>query len=83
MQQQGTVALIDAPTGRFALRVDDGSYILAEQLDVQPLQVGNSLAGEMASVGTGTFTDVRTAAEYGVFILAYDLSREAVEQELC
>jgi hypothetical protein len=82
MQEQGTVAFIDAQTGRFALRVEDGSYILAEQLDVQPLQLGTSLSGEMDTVGTETFNDVGTAAKYGVYILAYGLSREAVEQEL-
>lgn len=81
MQQQGTVALIDAQTGRFALRVEDGSYVLAEQLDVAPLQVGKPLAGEMAVVGTETFVEPGTQAKYGVFVLAYALSREAVEQE--
>ena len=82
MQQQGTVSLIDARTGRFALRVEDGSYILAEQLDVEPLQVGNSLTGEMAAVGTETLVDVDTAAKHGVFILAYNLSLDAVKEEL-
>lgn len=82
MQQQGMVTLIDARTARFALRAEDGSYVLAEQLDLQPLKLGESLSGEMDSIGTETLIDVATAAQYGVNILAYDLSREAVEQEL-
>lgn len=82
MQQQGTVTLIDTQTGRFALRLEDGSYVLAEQLDARPLQLGQPLAGEMAVVGTESFTEVGTDARYGAFVLAYGLSREAVEQEL-
>lgn len=82
MQQQGTVTLINTQTGRFALRAQDGSYVLVEQLDLQPLQLGESLSGEMDLIGTETLSDVTTAAKYGVNILAYNLSREALEQEL-
>ena len=82
MQRQGTVALMDAQTGRFALNVEGGIYVLAEQLDAQPLQVGTSLSGQMELMGTETLIDTSTATRYGVNILAYDLSLEAVEQEL-
>ncbi|NVD97673.1 hypothetical protein [Massilia sp. BJB1822] len=82
MQEHGIVAQVNASIGRLALRVADGSYVLAEQLDTQPLRTGQELSGEMAVVGMETFTDRQSAARYGVFVVAYGLSREAVEQEL-
>jgi len=82
MSQNGTIVLIDARTGRLGLQVADGSYLLAEQLDVQPLRVGVSLSGQMEALGIETLTDAHAHAAYSVFILAYGLSLEAVEQEL-
>jgi hypothetical protein len=82
MRHNGTVVLIDTLTGRFGLRVQDGSHVLGEQLDANPLQVGIALSGQMDSMGSETLTDDYTAAPYKVFILAYGLSLEAVEQDL-
>jgi hypothetical protein len=82
MQTQGTVEFANGPMGRLALRVADGSYVLAEQLDVQPLRAGQELSGEMDTVGTEVLTDRHAPLKYTVFIVAYGLSREAVEQEL-
>lgn len=81
MQQNGTVVLIDTHTGRFGLRVQDGTYLLAEQLDARPLRLGVSLSGQMDAMGVETLSDDYAADKYQVFILAYDLSLEAVEQE--
>jgi hypothetical protein len=81
MQQNGTVVLIDTHTGRFGLRVQDGTYLLAEQLDARPLRLGVSLSGQMDAMGVETLSDGYAADKYQVFILAYDLSLEAVEQE--
>lgn len=82
MQQEGTVVVTDAGTGRFGLHVPDAGYVLAEQLDNQLLIVGGSLSGSMDTMGTETLTDASTGMKYAVFILAYGLSLEAVEQEL-
>jgi hypothetical protein len=82
MQEQGTVELTDARTGRVALRMADDSYVLAEQLDAQPLRAGQTLSGAMEVIGTETFTDEQSSLQYGVFIVAYGLSRDAIEQEL-
>lgn len=82
MERQGEITRIDARTGRFALRLEDGSYVLAEQLGVEPLQLGKSLSGQVGTLGTEMFTDVGTAAAYEVNVLAYDLSLEAIEEEL-
>jgi hypothetical protein len=82
MQQQGTVVLANAATGRFALRVADGSYVLAEELSTQPLRIGDSLSGQLDTIGIETLTDTGTASHYDVFVVAYGLSHEAVEQEM-
>lgn len=81
MQQEGVVVYADARSGRFGLRMADGSYALGEQLDAQPLAVAQPLSGRVDTVGIETLADANTAATYSVFILAYDLSLEALEQE--
>lgn len=82
MNQNGRVVLRDGASGRFGLQVGEGSYLLAEQLDAQPMVVGGTLSGPMDTIGIETLTDTGTGMEYSVFILAYGLSREAVEEEL-
>lgn len=81
MQQEGTVVFVDAASGRFGLRLADGSHALGEQLDARPLALGQSLCGRMDSVGDETLADAGGSASYSVFVLAYGLSREALEQE--
>lgn len=81
MKQNARVVLREAATGRFGLRVGEGGYLLAEQLDAQPMAVGGTLSGPMDTIGIETLTDTGTGTAYTVFILAYGLSREAVEQE--
>jgi hypothetical protein len=82
MQGPGTVEFANAPMGRLAQRVMDGSYLLAEQLDAQPLRAGQELFGEMEAIGTEILTDRQSSIKYTVFIVAYGLSLEAVVQEL-
>lgn len=81
MNQNGKLVLKDEATGRFGLLVGDSGYLLAEQLDAQPMAVGGTLSGSMDTIGIETLTDTGTGMEYSVFILAYGLSREAVEEE--
>lgn len=82
MQQQGIVVQTNVVTGRFAVHVEDGSYVLAEQLDMQPLRMGEALSGRMDMVGPEVLADTHTAHNYSVSILAYGLSLEAIEEEL-
>lgn len=81
MQQDGIVVFADAATGRFGLHMADGSHALGEQLDTQALSVGQSLVGRADMVGHERLDDANTAVAYSVFISAYGLSREALEQE--
>ena len=82
MQEQGTVELTDPQTGRLALRLADGSFVLAEQLGAEPLRPGQQLRGVFQSLGTEMLVDPRSDASHGVLIVAYGLSRAAIEEEL-
>lgn len=82
MEQEGRVVLTDPASGRFGLLVRDGGYLLAEQIDARPIAIGATLAGAMGTMGVETLTDTGTGIGHRVFVLAYDLSREAVEQAL-
>jgi hypothetical protein len=53
--------------------------VLAQQLDTRPVSAGQTLSGEMDSVGMETFVDARTQDRIEVFVEAYGLSAEAVE----
>ncbi|HEX2012570.1 MAG TPA: hypothetical protein VJN44_16705 [Roseateles sp.] len=81
--QQGTVALTRPSNGGVALRVDDGSFVLAEQLDLQALAPGRRLSGRMDAIGIEDWVDAAGSGErFAVFIQAYGLSWEAVRDEL-
>ena len=82
MENIGTVALIQASTGGFALQVEDGSYVLAEQLDRHPLVLGQRLSGNMRSIGVEDWRDVNSDAQISVFTKAYDCSFDAVQYAL-
>lgn len=82
MQEQGTVALAQPSSGRVAIRVGDGSYVLAEQLDAKPLEVGRRLSGRMNSVGIEDLVDLQSGNSHAVFVQAYGCSYEAVRDEL-
>ena len=81
MRQQGIVVLTDASTGRFGMRLADGSHVLAEQLDVQPLHEGDEFYGWMDALGVEALT-AASGTCVSVFVLAHGLSREAIEEEL-
>lgn len=82
MEEQGTVALTQPFTGKVAIRASDGSYVLAEQLDAKPLEVGRRLSGRMNSVGIEDWVEVQSGDSYAVFIQAFGCSYEAVRYEL-
>ncbi|MEQ1935939.1 MAG: hypothetical protein ABL962_18950, partial [Fimbriimonadaceae bacterium] len=64
------------------LHADDGSYVLAQQLDAKPLRVAQILRGSVDTVGVETATDPDTGVAYKFFIEAYGLSREAALEAL-
>lgn len=82
MEQKGTVALTKPATGGLAIRIADGSYVLAEQLDAAPLEVGRQVSGRMDSIGVEDWVDVQSGSSIAVFVKAYGCSYEAVQYEL-
>lgn len=82
MSDQGVVIAFKPSSGRMALRTDDGSFVLAEQTDANPLREGLSLHGNMHAFGPETWSDEGEQARYEVFVLAWDLSQEAVDTEM-
>ena len=77
-----TVALTKPSTGGVALRHENGSYTLAEQLGAQQLEVGQKLVGCIDSIGIERLTDEQSGEDYAIFIQAYGLALEAVQAEL-
>lgn len=83
MQRQAKVTAITPQTGLMGLRPDgQDSFVLAQQIDARPLSTGQTLAGEMDCVGMETLVDARTQDVFQVFVEAYGLSAEAVEQAI-
>jgi hypothetical protein len=82
MEEQGVVALARPSTGGVAIRVADGSYVLAEQLDAKPLEVGKRLSGRMNSVGIEALFDMQSGDRFAVFVQAFGCSYEAVRDAL-
>lgn len=83
MQRQAKVIAINPQTGLMGLQPDgQDSFVLAQQIDARPLSTGQTLAGEMDCVGMETFVDARTQDAFQVFVEAYGLSAEAVEQAI-
>ena len=82
MEEQGTVTLVKQSTGGVAIRVSDGSYVLADQLDSKSLEPGRSLSGHMSTIGVESLTDAQSGETFSVFVQAYGLSYEAVRDEL-
>ena len=82
MNDVATVALTRPSTGGIALKHEDGSYVLAEQLGAKPLQVGQRLVGCIASIGIERLTDQQSGEDYAIFVQAYGLALEAVQAEL-
>lgn len=77
-----TVALTKPSTGSVALRHEDGSYALAEQLGAKQLQVGQKLVGRVDSIGIERLVDQQSGEDFALFIQAYGLGLEAVQTEL-
>ena len=82
MIEQGTVAVLNARSGRFALALADGRYVLAEVLGAGQLSLGTCLAGEVRQVGPATLTRADGTGAVDAFVLAYEVSRQAAEFEI-
>ncbi len=79
---QATVVAFKQSSGRVALRAGDGSFVLAEQTDSTPLREGQNLQGNMNEFGPEVWSDESGQNHYEVFVLGWDLSAEAIEQEM-
>ena len=64
------------PKGDVVLRVPDGSYVVAQQIDAKPLKREQILEGALNNIGIESARDPATGATYEFFIAAYGLSRE-------
>jgi hypothetical protein len=73
---QNTIEFVNS-LGDVILRADDGSYVLAQQIDAKPLRVMQALEGALDTIGIEVATDPATGVAYEFFIAAYGLSREA------
>ncbi|MPS94140.1 hypothetical protein [Comamonas sp.] len=82
MSEQATVIAFKQSSGRVALRTVNGRYVLAEQTDSSVLRKGLSLNGNMSEFGPEVWRDDSGQKQYEVFVLGWDLSREAVELEM-
>ena len=82
MLETATVVLTKEITGGVAFRLQDGSHVLAEQIDSKKLRVGQKLQGQLDSMGIEQLMDLESNNVYGVFVQAYGLTLEAVRGEL-
>ena len=82
MTDQAVVTAFKPASGRVALRVEDGSFVLAEQTDASALREGLSLNGNMSEFGPEVWSDAQGQTQYEVFVLGWDLSQEAIDLEM-
>lgn len=69
------------PHGEVVLRSEDGTYVLAQQIDAKPLSHDQVLEGLSEEIGVSRANDPITGAVYEFFVEAYGLSREAALRE--
>lgn len=81
MSDHAVVTALNIASGKLAVQRSDGSFVLAELLDAQPLHPGQTLQGSMQEFGPETWVDVGTQQGYEVFVQAWDLSQSAVDME--
>lgn len=82
MVEQGTVSILNARSGWFGVELSDGQFVLAELLGNEQLRVGETIAGEMRSVGEALLQRADTGETLATFIRAYEISRQAAEFEI-
>lgn len=82
MKTQATVEVVNPRSGGLVLRAEDGSYVLAQQIDAKPLRVAQILTGAVDAFGVEPLTDPDTGITYEFFVEAYGLSREAALDSL-
>lgn len=82
MSEQATGVAFKQSSGRGALHTGDGCFVLAEQTDSCALREGLGLSGNMSKFGPEVWSDDSGQTQYQVFVLGWDLSQEALEQEM-
>ena len=73
---QNTIEFVNS-LGDVILFAEDGSYVLAQQIDAKPLKTAQVLEGALNTIGIEAASDPQTGLSYDFFIAAYGLSREA------
>ena len=81
MSDRGVIVALNPRTGVVGLRLQDGSHVLADQLGAGALHEGQVLDGNMHTVGVESLRDAQSGATEDFFVLAYDLSLEAIQAE--
>lgn len=82
VSDRGTIVALDARAGVVGFKLDDGSHVLAEQLSAGELHQGQVLEGRMRTVGIEPLSDPQSGIAEDFFVLAYDLSLEAIQDAL-
>lgn len=82
MTNQAVVTAFKPSSGRVALRVEDGSFVLAEQTDANPMREGLVFTGPMREFGPEIWLEAQSQTAYEVFVLGWDLSQEAIDLEM-
>ncbi len=81
-QKRGTVRLV-ASGGRYGIELDpDGGFIVAEQLDGQPLSIGHSVSGIPDTPGICIARNETTSREVALLIDLRGLTPRSVERVL-
>ena len=76
--ETGTVRFANAGKGPIGIELADSTYVLAEQLQAGVLAPGTQLQGDLRNFGEALLRDAASDAQWPVFVIAYDLSKEAV-----
>lgn len=76
--EHGTVKWVHAKSGMTGIALDDGSCVLIEPMGASGPAVGARLTGDMRSFGEVALRCSESGKTWMGFVLAYDLSEDAI-----
>jgi len=76
--EHGTVKWVHAKSGMTGIALDDGSHVLIEPIGASGPPVGARLTGDMRSFGEVALRCSESDKTWAGFVLAYDLSEDAI-----
>jgi len=82
VSDQGSIVALDTKAGVVGFKLNDGTHVLAEQMSAGELHQGQVLEGRMRTVGIEPLRDPQSGNVEDFFVLAYDLSLEAIQDAL-